>query len=103
MYVAADGALGVHAVLNADQEFDAVLMDLQMPVMDGYEATHRIRADVRFKNLPIIAVTANTSAQDRQQCLLAGMNDHVGKPFDFTLLVDKVVQYVDKARGKPLR
>jgi CheY-like chemotaxis protein len=103
VYVAADGALGVHAVQTAEPAFDAVLMDLQMPVMDGYEATQKIRSDPRFQSLPIIAVTANTSAHDRQQCLRAGMNDHVGKPFDFTFLVDKVVQHVDLARGRRLR
>ena len=103
VHVAADGALGVTAVLAAEQEFHAVLMDLQMPVMDGYEATQHIRADARFQHLPIIAVTANTSARDRQECLDAGMNDHVGKPFDFTYLVDKVLQHVDRARGMPLR
>jgi CheY-like chemotaxis protein len=103
VYVAADGAVGVRAVLAAEQEFHAVLMDLQMPVMDGYEATQKIRADARFQNLPIIAVTANTSALDRQQCLEAGMNDHIGKPFDFTHLVDKVLQHVDRARGMPSR
>ena len=99
VYVAADGALAVHAVQTTEPSFDAVLMDLQMPVMDGYEATQKIRSDPRFRSLPIIAVTANTSAQDRQQCLQAGMNDHVGKPFDFTFLVDKVVQHVSLARG----
>jgi signal transduction histidine kinase len=103
VYVAADGALGVRAILTADLEFHAVLMDLQMPVMDGYEATQKIRADARFRHLPIIAVTANTSALDRQQCLEVGMNDHIGKPYDFTYLVDKVLQHVDRARGTSLR
>jgi two-component system sensor histidine kinase/response regulator len=57
-------------------------MDLQMPVMDGYEAATRIRADQRFAALPIIAMTAHASAAERERCLSLGMNDHVTKPID---------------------
>jgi signal transduction histidine kinase len=103
VYVVSDGGLGVRAVLAAEHALDAVLMDLQMPVMDGYEATQRIRADSRFQHLPIIAVTANTSVQDRQHCLEVGMNDHVGKPYDFNFLVDKILHHVRRARGLSLR
>ena len=60
--------------------FDAVLMDLQMPVMDGFEASRLIRADSRFQKLPIIAMTAAVLAKDREACQAAGMIDHVGKP-----------------------
>ena len=60
--------------------FDAVLMDLQMPVMDGFEATRRIRQDARFRDLPILALSAAVMAQDQADCLAAGMNDHVAKP-----------------------
>jgi CheY-like chemotaxis protein len=63
-----------------NQTFDAVLMDLQMPVMDGLEASRRIRAQERFRDLPIIAMTAAVMAQDRAACQTAGMNDHVSKP-----------------------
>ncbi len=66
--------------------FDAVLMDLQMPVMDGLEATRRIRAQERFRDLPIIAMTAAVMAQDRAACTAAGMNDHIAKP----ILADEV-------------
>ena len=65
-----------------DAAFDAVLMDLQMPVMDGFTATGRIRHDLGRAHLPIVAMTANAMASDREACLAAGMNDHVGKPFD---------------------
>ena len=57
-------------------------MDLQMPVMDGLDATARIRANPEFENLPIIAMTANAMTGDRERCLDAGMNDHVPKPID---------------------
>ena len=68
--------------------FDAVLMDLQMPVMDGINATLAIRNELGLADLPIIAMTANAMASDRELCLNAGMNDHVGKPFDLHHLVN---------------
>jgi len=72
---------GVEALqILESQTFDAVLMDLQMPVMDGLEATRRIRSQERFRDLPVIAMTAAVMAQDREDCLAAGMNDHVAKP-----------------------
>ena len=62
--------------------FDAVLMDVQMPEMDGYTATRLLRSDIRFKDLPIIAMTAHALVEERQRCLEAGMNDHVTKPIE---------------------
>ena len=62
--------------------FDVVLMDLQMPEMDGYQATARLRSDARFATLPIIAMTAHATIEERQRCLGAGMNDHISKPVD---------------------
>jgi two-component system sensor histidine kinase/response regulator len=62
--------------------FDLVLMDMQMPVMDGIVATRAIRSDPRFDGLPIVAMTANAMASDREQCIEAGMNDHIAKPID---------------------
>ena len=57
-------------------------MDLQMPEMDGYQATAKLRSDARFAALPIIAMTAHATIEERQRCLAAGMNDHVAKPID---------------------
>ena len=101
--VAADGALGVAAVLGATDAFDAVLMDLQMPVMDGFESTRQIRAHAEFHHLPIIAVTANSSSLDRELCLHTGMNDHVGKPFEIDVLVGIVLMHVGRVRQNPVQ
>ena len=72
-------------------DFDVILMDVQMPDIDGLEATRRIRnMDGRAARLPIIALTANVMAQQVRDCRRAGMDDHVGKPIDFTLLLRKL-------------
>jgi two-component system sensor histidine kinase/response regulator len=88
--LADNGQLGVDAVkqaIAAGTPFDAVLMDVQMPVMDGYSATRVLRQHLGLNQLPIIAMTANAMATDRDACLAAGMNEHVGKPFNLVKLV----------------
>ncbi|PCI27034.1 MAG: diguanylate cyclase, partial [SAR324 cluster bacterium] len=67
--------------------FDALLMDLQMPEMDGYEAAKRIREELKLHDLPIIAMTASAMPEDRERCLAVGMNEHIAKPIDIHLLL----------------
>jgi len=69
-------------------------MDIQMPVLDGYGATRLIREQLGLKDLPVIAMTANAMASDREACLAAGMNEHVGKPFDLNHLVTLLLRHV---------
>jgi len=93
--LAANGKLGVEAVSSAKEPFDAVLMDIQMPVMDGYTATREIRQGLGLTKLPIIAMTANALDSDRLECLAAGMNEHVGKPFDIAHLAAVIRRLID--------
>src|SRR5262245_52922701 len=78
--VAINGEIAVRMV--RDKKYDLVLMDMQMPVMDGIEATRIIRSDAKFDVLPIIAMTANAMTADRDRCLEAGLNDHIPKPIE---------------------
>jgi PAS domain S-box-containing protein len=91
--VAVDGLDALHRLSHATQLPDLVLMDMQMPVMDGLEATRRLRAMPHLQSLPIVALTANASAFDRQQCLDAGMSDHVGKPFHLPDLLRTILDH----------
>ena len=94
--VANDGVEAVRKVLSQPMPptFDVVLMDLQMPEMDGYQATQKIRADPRFARFPIIAMTAHATIEERQKCLDAGMNGHVSKPIDPASLFDTLERFV---------
>ncbi|HEX8596613.1 MAG TPA: CHASE domain-containing protein [Pseudomonas sp.] len=88
----ADGGVqGVQRALTTVPRFDAVIMDVQMPDIDGFEATRRIRAHPDFSDLPILAMTANASPADRAQCLAAGMNEHVAKPIDLDQVVAQLL------------
>nr|WP_315491492.1 response regulator [uncultured Rhodoferax sp.] len=106
--LAANGQLGVEAVAAAAPQFDAVLMDIQMPVLDGYAATQAIRNELGLAELPIIAMTANAMASDRDACLSAGMNEHIGKPFDIGHLVSLLLKITgieitpEPANGAPI-
>jgi CheY-like chemotaxis protein len=68
-----------------------------MPEMDGYQATAKLRSDARFKTLPIIAMTAHATIEERQRCLAAGMNDHISKPIDPALLIETVGRFFKPA------
>jgi CheY-like chemotaxis protein len=97
--LADNGQLGVEAVAQASPAFDAVLMDIQMPVLDGYAATHAIRTQLGLADLPVIAMTANAMASDRAACLAAGMNDHVGKPFDLPHLIEVLLNFTKRTHS----
>lgn len=81
--------------------FDVVLMDLQMPVMDGYAATLRLRAQPRFAALPILAMTAHAMAEELQRCLALGMQGRLTKPVEPTLLVETLMRYLPDATPSP--
>jgi PAS domain S-box-containing protein len=93
--VAENGAIALEKLRGApDGTFDLVLMDMQMPVMDGIAATIEIRKQSRFDSLPIVAMTANVMAAERQKCLEAGMNDHVAKPIDPAVLFGALARWL---------
>ncbi len=96
--VADNGKIAVNMVRSKD--YDIVLMDMQMPVMDGIEATRIIRADSRFDQLPIVAMTANAMAADRDRCLEAGMNDHIAKPIDPDQLFGALSRWIGQSGSR---
>ena len=85
--VASNGAEAVVMITDGGSAFDLVLMDIQMPVMDGYEATRLIRGDSRFAALPIIAMTAHAFREEQQKIIHAGMDGHITKPIDVRILL----------------
>ncbi|MEY4265979.1 MAG: Signal transduction histidine-protein kinase BarA [Pseudomonadota bacterium] len=95
--LAENGQLAVDRIKSAS--FDIVLMDMQMPVMDGLTASREIRGMPEFDHLPIIAMTANVMSGDRERCLAAGMNDHVAKPIEPQALCDALLKWVRPRSG----
>ena len=86
---------GQQALEQLDKNpFDGVLMDIQMPVMDGYSATAAIRKQQRFKQLPVIAMTANAMSGDRERALAAGMNDHIAKPINVQAMFKTMAKWI---------
>ncbi len=81
-------------VLLASEDFDGILMDCQMPVMDGYTATRKIREQDRLKDLPVIAMTANVMEGDREKALASGMNDHIAKPINVRDMFNTMAKWI---------
>ncbi|MCT6700949.1 hybrid sensor histidine kinase/response regulator [Rheinheimera sp. 4Y26] len=90
--IADNGAIALEKL--AESTYQLILMDVHMPVMDGYTATRAIRLDARWQHLPVIALTAHATADFHQQCLDAGMNDFVTKPMDAALLLEKLQRWL---------
>ena len=88
--IAADGLAGVEAA--AETKPDIVLMDMSLPVIDGWEATRRIKADPATSAIPIIALTAHAMAGDRQRAMEAGCDDYDTKPIELPALLDKIIR-----------
>ena len=99
---AANGREAVEKVAaSAPGDYDAVLMDIQMPVMNGYEATKEIRAfsDSRLANIPILAMTANAFSEDVQAAKAAGMNGHIAKPLDVSKMIRTLAEILSGSGG----
>ena len=95
--VAGDGQQALD-MLAQDDCFDGVLMDCQMPVMDGYTATCELRKNPAWAHLPVIAMTANAMADDREKALAVGMNDHIAKPLDVAEMFNTIVRWIKPSR-----
>jgi len=98
--IAVDGREALTALEKG--RFDAVLMDCQMPVMDGYEATRMLRLRPELKDLPVIAMTANAMAGEREKVLAAGMNDHIAKPIRVDEMFKTLARWVRPAAAQPV-
>ena len=91
LLIAVDGGVGV-ALAKSDKP-DLILMDMSLPVIDGWEATRRIKAGETTKNIPVIALTAHAMAGDREQALAAGCDDYDTKPIELTRLLPKIEKF----------
>lgn len=92
--VAVDGAQGI-AIAKAEHP-DLILMDMRLPMLDGWEATRQLKALAETGDIPIIALTAHAIAGDREKALEAGCDDYEAKPVDFPRLLDKIQSYLGK-------
>ena len=90
--IAVDGAEGVE--MSISKEPDLILMDMSLPVLDGWQATTQIKANSETQEIPVIAITANAMAGDREKCLAAGCDDT--KPIEFPRLLDKIQKLLGK-------
>jgi len=101
--IAENGEMALRELANID--FDLVLMDVQMPVMDGYEATRQLRTSTAVRNprIPVIAMTADAMEGDRERCLAAGMDDYLAKPVDFQMLGQVIAKWLPDRPNDPSR
>jgi PAS domain S-box-containing protein len=97
VWVASNGQAAYEGLRRLPNHFDVVLMDVQMPILDGYEATRRIRTDLGLPDLPIIALTAGALLSERQRAMAVGMNDFIIKPFDAVTLIASVMRHAVRA------
>ena len=95
LLIAVDGAEGVE--LSRSHHPDIILMDMSLPVMDGWQATREIKSDPKTKNIPVIALTAHAMAGDREKCIAAGCDDYDTKPIEFPRLLEKIQTLLKKA------
>jgi two-component system cell cycle response regulator DivK len=92
--IAVDGAEGVQKALS--EKPDLILMDMSLPVMDGWTATGVIKADPAGVTIPVIGLTAHAMAGDREKCLEAGCDEYETKPIEFTRLVEKITRFISR-------
>lgn len=92
--VVENGQAAVEKIKSASSAYDLVLMDIEMPIMDGYQATQILRSDSRFKEMPIIAMTAHALLADKEKCLAVGMNDFVPKPVEARELYAALIKWI---------
>ncbi len=93
--IANHGLEALELIANERVPFDLVLMDLQMPIMDGFTASKKIRSELGRTQLPIVAMSANVMESDKAACLAAGLNDHIGKPFDLQDLIQVILRHTN--------
>lgn len=96
--MAVDGAEGVE--MSISKAPDVILMDMSLPVLDGWQATKQIKANSQTSHIPVIAMTAHAMAGDREKCLAAGCDDYDTKPVEFPRLLDKIKNLLNKEPTK---
>jgi PAS domain S-box-containing protein len=99
VFLASDGQQAFDMLQAGPRAIDVVLMDVQMPVLDGHDATRRIRLELKLEDLPIIALTAGALSSERQRATAAGMDDYIVKPFDAQALVSSILRRVQPANS----
>lgn len=92
LIIAKDGAEGVEMTLQ--EKPDLILMDMALPVMDGWDATHRIKSDQTLRHIPVLGISSHAMAGDSEKALRAGCDDYLTKPLDEELLFQKLDQYL---------